>query len=206
MYDFRQSRDVVNNPDGTHTLVPVDFNKLDVCEMPVQVYYADKRIEEYWGHLLVEQQQHLFECKTPCIISKNKSDADVLVGMFDPPYEDKEWWQRTAVVNLEAHSLHSDALAATDILVSFHRQSDVPVNYLYGLMHGVPCTLNPTSIFNGQSNMSDTSHGHCLSTAIEAAMQVPTQTVSSRQPESLKQRKSNAVMFMSRLCNRHGGT
>ena len=66
-------------------------------------------------------------------ISRNKSDADVLVGLDAPPtYEDKEWWQRTAAVVLEANDVRYDTLAATDILVSFHKHSDVQVNSFYG--------------------------------------------------------------------------
>lgn len=41
MYDFRQSRDIVNNPDGTHNVVTPGFNKLDVCQMPVQVHFLN---------------------------------------------------------------------------------------------------------------------------------------------------------------------
>ena len=92
MYDFRQSRDIVANPEGTHNVVTPGLYKLDVCEMPVQIYYEDKRIEQYWGHILGKQEEGLSACQTPCVVSTNKSDADVLIGMLRPPYEGKEWW------------------------------------------------------------------------------------------------------------------
>ena len=199
MYDFRRSRDVLNNPDGTHTQLPRDYHKLDVCIMPVQVYYADKRLEQYWGHVMGEQQENLISCATGCTISTNRSDADVLVGMFEPPFEGKEWWQRTAAVNLEAHSMHRDSLTATDILVSFHESADVQVNYMYGLSHGVPCT------FSRLTSSPATAHPHCLSLAMQKSLQATPEAPAPAVTERLGPRKSNAVLFMSRLCDRHGG-
>jgi hypothetical protein len=199
MYDFRRSRDVLNNPDGTHTQLPQGYHKLDVCIMPVQVYYADKRLEQYWGHIMGEQQENLVSCSTPCTISTNRSDADVLVGMFEPPFEGKEWWQRTAAVYLEPHSMKTDSLAATDILVSFHEKADVQVNYMYGLSHGVPCTFGPIAL------PSAAGRAHCLSPDIQESLQVKAKGAASAVSGRIGQRKSNAVMFISRLCDRHEG-
>ena len=94
MYDFRVSRDVVKRPDGTHSVITpgrsasilqhadlaahpgcVDnspccphagFNRLDICEMPVQLYYADERLSGDWKHFFAAQHQGLVTCPTPC--------------------------------------------------------------------------------------------------------------------------------------------
>jgi len=127
--------------------------------------------------------------------------------MFDPPYEDKEWWQRTAIVTLEAHTMHPFSLAATDMLVSFHKQSDVQVNYLYGLTHGLPCTLDPPSTTTtiSPASSSETRHAHCLSKAVQATLSAAPkiEAATAAPPARMGQRSSKAVMFMSRLCERH---
>ena len=202
MYDFRRSRDIVNNPDGSHSVVARGYNKLDVCEMPVQLYYADRRLMKYFGQWLGDQQKGLVGCQTPCIVSNNKSDADVLVGIADPPFEGKLWWQRTAAVILDPQSLHPNTLAATDMLIGFHRQSDVRINYLHSLSRGTPCS--PTADDVG-SPTAGAHLAHCLSPDIQQQLQDASRKVRTAMPEKLGQRKSDAVIFMNEPCSRHAG-
>lgn len=170
------------DPTGTHTRFLAGYNMLDYCKAPVMLHYADDRLFEWWGHLLPLQKEGLSACSTPCMITSNISEADVLVGALQPAVLDrpKEWWQRNAVVNLEAHSLTRDSVARTDILVSFHAQADVVVNYFYGLHHGLACR--------------DTAD--CLHRAVRASV--------GPAPPAPARPRAKAVMFISARCDRFG--
>jgi hypothetical protein len=204
MYDFRQSRDTVNNPHGTHNVVTPGYNKLDVCEMPVQLFYADKRIWQHLGQWLGAQHEGLVGCQTPCIITPNKSDADVLVGMSDPPFEGKEWWQRTAAILLDAHSMHPSALAASDMLVGFHRQADVHVSHLHALSRATPCSHTTTAAQPPAAAAEEAGLPHCLSPAIEQrlrdAEREKTEAASAAAPTTLRQVSASTI-----IGNREGG-
>ena len=168
------------DPTGTHTRFEPGYNMLDYCKGPVLLYYADDRLSSWWGNLLPLQKKGLSACATPCMITSNISEADILVGALQPPALDrpKEWWQRIAVVNLEAHSISRDSAARTDILVSFHAQADVVVNYFYALRHGLPCR----------------DAAHCLHRAVRESV--------GPAPRPPPRPRAKAAMFVSARCDR----
>ena len=184
LVDYRKTRDAQFHPSGTHTLFREGYEQLDSCTGHVQLHYSDPRLLQWWGHLLPAQDSSLPECDTPCAVTKNISDADVLIGLLDPPFQasEKEWWQKMAVVNLEAHSIRRENMARTDLFVSFHKQADVVVNYLYALKHGVPC---------------DQVSGNCLFSAVSDSVKAE----SSSRPAV---RRGKVAMFISGTCDRFG--
>lgn len=89
--------------------------------------------------MLATQHEGLYACPTPCEVSGDRGDADVLVRMFEPaPRSGMGEMQKAAVINTEAHSLSRQTLEATDLLVGFHRKADVVVG----------CLPNPFSLFS----------------------------------------------------------
>jgi hypothetical protein len=187
-YDFRRTRDAQLDPKSRlrNTIQP-ETMKRDQCAMPVKLHYVDPRVNEWWGKTLGAQEEGLYGCPTPCIMVKgdaSRTQADILISMFKPFTEVKASWQKTAVINTEAHSIDYAGLSATDILVSYHKASDVRVNYAYALHHGVPCKDSGTD---------------CLLTAVSESVR------SSSAGLARKKRDAAAVIFMSATCDRFGG-
>jgi hypothetical protein len=188
LYDFRRTRDAQLDPKSRlrHT-IQAGIMKRDQCTMPVKLHYVDPRVNEWWGKTLSAQEAGLYACPTPCILVKGdvaRTEADILISMFKPFSEGKASWQKTAVINTEAHSLDYAGLSATDILVSYHKASDVRVNYAYALHHGVPCKESGKD---------------CLLTAVSESVR------SSSAGLPPKKRDAAAVIFMSATCDRFKG-
>ena len=86
----------------------------------------------------------LHECECECVLAQGSASAhsaDVVLLNLSPVLSPIKVLpgQLSMVLNLEAHSLSERALAATDLLVSFHPESDVPVTYAYALLQASPC-------------------------------------------------------------------
>ena len=116
------------------------------CPLTLKLYYDDPRLTDWWSHMLPAQSEGLYACPTPCAITPVRGEADVLVRMFSPTHRDaKETWQKTAVVNTEAHSFSRENLEATDLLVSFHRHADVVVGYapFLNVHNPLPAVIRP---------------------------------------------------------------
>lgn len=128
LWDYRHTRDAQLDPTGRRTTIKGWSNKLEECELTTGLHYDDARIAEWWGHLLPGQEEGLYACPTPCRITGDRGEADVLVRMFEPtPRSEMSASQKAAVINTEAHSLSKGRLEATDLLVSYSRLADVVV-------------------------------------------------------------------------------
>lgn len=139
-----------SNPGG---LVPPR-----ICSQPfapVRIAMRGSHFRSWWGHVMpdiVASAEH--NCSVPCMIrGVRAADAHVVVDTFSPgptpvlsddPSSgrgsslsfDGGAPQKIAVLALEAgghgepHT--SKALERTDLLISWMRDSDVPINYMYG--------------------------------------------------------------------------
>eukprot|EP00960_Hanusia_phi_P073314 767983-Hanusia_phi.AAC.8 len=139
LYDFQSTRTISLHPFGTHTMIEPGYNKLDSCSMPVLVYYSHSLQNS--NHNLPLDDQSLEHCKISCQLTNNKSDADILVGFHhhDPELRSKEWWQKVAIINLHPSNINVPTLASADILISFHRYSDVKLNFFGSILKDVLC-------------------------------------------------------------------
>uniref|UniRef100_A0A7S4PHS2 Fucosyltransferase n=1 Tax=Guillardia theta TaxID=55529 RepID=A0A7S4PHS2_GUITH len=154
LYDFQNTRTISLNPYGTHTMIEPGYNKLDSCSVPVLMYYSPSLLNCHLG--LPLEHEAVEECKISCQITSNKSDADILVGIDrnDPVLSSKAWWQKVAIINLHPASINIPTLASADMLISFHRYSDVKLNFIGSSLTGELC-----------SNISDDCIDHHLLSA-----------------------------------------
>ena len=110
---------------------------------PITMFVEDAAIKWFGapGWLTAEA---LHECEPECVLAQGSASAhsaDVVLLNLSPVLSPIKVLpgQLSMVLNLEAHSLSERALAATDLLVSFHPESDVPVTYAYALLQASPC-------------------------------------------------------------------
>jgi hypothetical protein len=126
--DYRSTRDAQLDPTGRRTTIKGGGNKLEECDPTTKLHYDDTRISEWWGHMLPGQEEGLYACPTPCTVTGDRGEADVLVRMFQPTRRSEmSIKQKAGVINTEAHSLSKAGLEATDLLVSYSRLADVVV-------------------------------------------------------------------------------
>lgn len=83
-----------------------------------------------------------------CVLANGGSDeADVCLFLFEPPPPSQRRSDRAyAVLNLEPHSFERLPVdAANVLLLSFHSESDVVVNYAYSIMHSLGLCVGDAS-------------------------------------------------------------
>lgn len=208
LYDYRRTRDTQLDPGRRQTAIKAGSTMRDYCRMPVKLLYVDPRIRQWWGHMLPGQERGLVQCPTPCVVVEDESsgEADVLVSMFRSEGRGRVRGQKTAVVNMEAHSIDYDAMAGADLFVSFHKEADVRVNYAYALKHGVPCDKPAHDCLLSAVAESVRREGP-LAAAVERLPSDGSQSavgVGNKASAGGRSRKG-AVLFMSASCDRHGG-
>lgn len=114
----------------------------EACEVKkndesVRVFLRGKHFRSWWGHVMpsiVESAEST--CATRCVIRNTRlEDADVVVDTMAPggavPHPERQLWALLALENGGGGTHQLRYLNRTDILITWLRDSDVPINYMY---------------------------------------------------------------------------
>ncbi|KAJ1480056.1 hypothetical protein T484DRAFT_2830002 [Baffinella frigidus] len=220
LFDFRRTRDIQFNPRGSHTQWDQDTAKLDSCLMPVRLHFTDARAREWWPESTEQQADTLATCDTPCEMTEKRSEAHVLVSYnSSTPANQRAWWQKVALIAADPDALTPLSLRLADILVSFHRYSDVVVSHLSSVQQrGIPCAASPHSTSSSPSPpaSSSASSSSASSASLTAACdcllqppaprtQLPPPPPHPSSPGSLPSPAPQVALFASSKCDRLSG-
>jgi hypothetical protein len=112
----------------------------EVACAPIKLF-VHEAVHKWFGDAVWLRQGALESCTARCSMAVGPDDADLIVFNLgvDKGTRQSKPHQLRAVLNMEAHSVHPQTLAETDVLISFHSEADIQVSYAYTLVSNSPC-------------------------------------------------------------------